>query len=95
MNLAEVFAQGHTVATSRGAIRYVVQCPNPPAPNGWWLIRPEAMPAVVYRRRVQGKDLAGGLSATDLQRATWVVDVMHCWCPECTETRKLSETHGD
>ncbi len=95
MTLAEVFAEGHHVATSRGTSRYVVQCPAPPAPNGWWLIRPDAVPAVMYRRQVTPKDLGGSLGVSDLQGGRWVADADHCWCPECSASRKMLETHED
>ena len=95
MTLAEVFAQGHTVATSRAPRRYVVACAHPPAPQGWWVVRPEAIAGVAFRRVVSDGDLGGSLGANDVRAEIWAVDDGHCWCAGCSEGRKLLETQSD
>ena len=95
MTLGEVFAEGHKVATIQGSPRYVVFCPAPPAPAGYWLVGRRALPAVVYAQQVTPKDLAGSLGATDMVASHWIPDSSHCWCPACSDGRKLLETHTD
>lgn len=95
VTLAEVFQAGHRVATIQGTPRYVVFCPAPPAPAGYWLVQAKAMPAVVYSKQVAVKDLAGSLGATDMQASHWTPDATHCWCPACSDSRKMFETQSD
>lgn len=95
MLLGEIFNSGHTVAHCRGPRRVVVRCPNPPAPEGWWVVREAALPAVVYRKDIATPDLGGTLGAVDMQATHWEIDREHCWCPNCVESRRFLETHDE
>lgn len=95
MTLAEVFSAGHRVAVSKGARRTVVLAANPPAPEGWWLVREDALPAVVYKKAVGPGDLAGSLGAVDMTANHWDADDEYCWCQNCSNSRRMFETQGD
>ena len=91
----EIFTAGHFLAYTHGPMRYVAKAPNANQEKGPWAISVDAIDAVGYRKNVTTEDLDGTLSDVDTQATHWKVDDDHCWCAECSGTRKMLETQGD
>ncbi len=95
MTLNEIFNAGHFVAFTHGPMRYVVRSSDPFKNDGFVPVADDVVEAVAYRKAVEPGDLAGALSETDMVATHWKVDDNHCWCDECSGTRKMLETQGD
>ncbi|RMG15707.1 MAG: hypothetical protein D6731_07730 [Planctomycetota bacterium] len=95
MKLQEIFGRGHFVAVASSPVRYVARCPFPPAGDGYWPVSAATLDGVAHRKRVEAEDLEGTLSADDLRSEHWKVDDSHCWCEECSASRKMLETQSD
>ena len=93
--LEEIFADGHRLARSKAPKRNVARCPKPPAEEGEWWIKAEAVPAVAMRHEVDPDDVEGELTDALKQEKTWRVNEELCWCTKCSMNRKLLETHDE
>ena len=95
MMLEEIFEHGHRVGLARNPARRVVRLEDPADAAGYYIVKPAALAGLVVKKSVTQNEVLTKVEEPLASASNWVVDHVHCWCPRCAESRRMSQTHCD